>query len=165
MAVQSSWRAEHLAGTGRRDLRRGSGDAISFWLGLRFGHLVEKHWYFVRHPDLLKLGYTFFDRFGIASVFIGRFFGPVRAVIPLVAGIMEMPVGKFWFANVASAFVWAPALLLAGTILHEIARVAGARRGTRIVASIVAAVVLTSAIWAWRRYRVWERIRASLERQ
>src|ERR1700733_10763775 len=82
------------------------GDAISFWLGLRFGHLLDKHWYFVRHPDLLPVGYRFFKKFGMASVFVGRFFGPVRAVIPLVAGIMKMPTGRFWFANIAPAPLW-----------------------------------------------------------
>ena len=36
-------------------------------------------------------GMRFFERHGGKSVFIGRFFGPVRAVVPLAAGIMRMP--------------------------------------------------------------------------
>lgn len=136
------------------------GDTISFMIGQRFGHHLDKYWFFVRHPDLLARGYAFFERFGTASVFIGRFFGPMRAVIPLVAGIMKMPNGRFWFANVASAVIWAPALLLLGTILHEIVRVLGAKRGERLIGSIIAAVILTSAVWAWRRFEVWERIQA-----
>ncbi|MGD0142435.1 MAG: DedA family protein, partial [Rhizomicrobium sp.] len=88
------------------------GDTISYMLGQRFGHLLEKHWFFVRHPEILARGYGFFARFGTVSVFVGRFFGPVRAAIPLVAGIMGMPTRKFWIANIASAFIWAPALLL-----------------------------------------------------
>ncbi len=67
------------------------GDAISYWLGLRYGHLTETRWPFTRHPELLPRGYAFFDRHGVKSVFIGRFFGPLRAVIPLVAGITRMP--------------------------------------------------------------------------
>src|SRR3974377_1076911 len=27
-----------------------AGDAISFWIGTRFGHVLDSHWYFVRHP-------------------------------------------------------------------------------------------------------------------
>ena len=38
----------------------------------------------------------FFERHGGKSVFIGRFLGPIRAVIPLAAGIMQMPRGRFW---------------------------------------------------------------------
>lgn len=135
------------------------GDTISFMLGQRFGHLLDKHWFFVRHPDLLPRGYAYFDRFGTASVFVGRFFGPMRAVIPLVSGIMKMPTGKFWIANIASAFIWAPALLLAGTALREAAIALGAGRGHRLLVAAGAAVLLTTAVWAWRKFRVWERFR------
>lgn len=133
------------------------GDAISFWIGRRFGHLVEKHWYFVRHPDLLARGYAFFDRFGIASVFIGRFFGPVRAVIPLVAGIMEMSWRQFWFANIGSALVWAPSLLLLGTSLAEITRALGAPKGWHLIISIAAVVALMAAVWVAHRWGLIER--------
>ena len=44
-------------------------------------------------------------------MFIGRFFGPLRAAVPLVAGIFEMPYWRFQFANFTSAFVWAAMLL------------------------------------------------------
>lgn len=137
------------------------GDTISYMIGQRFGHVLENHWFFKRHPDILERGYAFFERFGTASVFVGRFFGPMRAVIPLVAGILGMPTGRFWLANVASAFIWAPALLIVGTSLHEVAKAFGARHGMRLLISIVAAVLLTTAVWAWRKYRVWDRIQAA----
>jgi membrane protein DedA with SNARE-associated domain len=92
------------------------GDGISFWLGLRYGHLVAKVWPFTRHPEQLTRGLTFFQRHGGKSVFIGRFFGPLRAVIPLVAGMAKMRPGLFWAANVLSALVWAPLLLLPGAL-------------------------------------------------
>lgn len=46
--------------------------------------------------------------------FIGRFFGPLRAVIPLVAGICAMPKHYFQLANLLSAMVWAFAILAPG---------------------------------------------------
>jgi len=36
----------------------------------------------------------------------GRFFGPLRASVPLAAGIFEMPYWQFQIANFVSAFVW-----------------------------------------------------------
>ncbi|MGH6876973.1 MAG: DedA family protein [Rhizomicrobium sp.] len=127
-----------------------TGDAISFWFGRRFGHLLEKHWYFVRHPDLLDRGYAFFDRFGTASVFIGRFFGPVRAAIPLVAGILNMSWPQFWIANIGSALVWAPALLLVGTSFREILRALGLRHGEPIalgIGAVVLVMILIGTAW------------------
>lgn len=135
------------------------GDAISFWFGRRFGHLLEKHWFFVRHPDLLPRGYSFFDRFGTASVFIGRFFGPVRACIPLVAGIMVMSWRSFWFANIGSAIVWAPALLLLGTSFRLLTRDLGLAHGEGLAESIGAVVIIMILIWAARRYSAVEKLR------
>ena len=128
------------------------GDAISFWLGRRFGHYLEKHWYFVRNPDFLPRGYRFFERYGTASVFVGRFFGPVRAAIPLVAGIMEMPWRQFWIANIGSALIWAPALLLLGTSFRMAVRAIGPKHGEQLGFSALGVIVLMILIWAAERY-------------
>jgi membrane protein DedA with SNARE-associated domain len=96
------------------------GDSVSYWIGRRFGGGIARLWPFSRHPELLPNGIRFFARHGGKSVFIGRFFGPLRAVIPLAAGIMAMPRGWFWIANIASALVWAPMLLFAGDAVGDV---------------------------------------------
>jgi membrane protein DedA with SNARE-associated domain len=96
------------------------GDSVSYWIGRRFGGGIAKLWPFSRNPEMLPAGIRFFERHGGKSVAIGRFFGPVRAVIPLAAGLMQMPRGWFWFANVTSALVWAPMLLFAGHEMGEL---------------------------------------------
>ena len=93
------------------------GDAISFWLGQKFGRSLSNVWPFQSHPERLESGISFFERYGASSVFIGRFFGPLRAVIPLAAGILRMPSRRFYMANVLSAIVWAPALVFSGDLL------------------------------------------------
>jgi membrane protein DedA with SNARE-associated domain len=90
------------------------GDFISYWIGYRFGPVLETHWPFASHPHLLANGHALFEKHGALSVFIGRFLGPLRAVVPLVAGSLQMPVDRFLIANVASAIIWAPALLFVG---------------------------------------------------
>jgi len=125
------------------------GDSISYWIGHRFGDRIARIWPFSRHPQLLPSGIAFFKRHGGKSVFIGRFFGPIRAVIPLAAGLMQMPRGAFWVANVVSALVWAPMLLLAGDLVGEAGgRVIG--QGNTIVLVFAALVVfgVAAAVWA-----------------
>src|SRR5947209_4514932 len=128
------------------------GDAISFWLGRRFGRYLEKHWYFVRNPEFLPRGYRFFERYGTASVFVGRFFGPVRAAIPLVAGIMEMSWRQFWIANIGSALVWAPALLLLGTSFRMTVRAIGLKHGEQLGFTALGVIVFMFLVWAAERY-------------
>ena len=55
-------------------------------------------------------------------MFIGRFFGPVRATIPLAAGILKMPTRRFWVANVGSAIVWAPGVMFPGALISTLVK-------------------------------------------
>jgi membrane protein DedA with SNARE-associated domain len=116
------------------------GDAVSFWLGEKFGPTLPRIWPYRSHPEQLARGIRFFERFGGSSVFIGRFFGPLRAVVPLVAGMMRMPPPRFYMANVLSALVWAPALVVLG---DQLTRLLGQERlATKILYIVIAAVAL-----------------------
>jgi membrane protein DedA with SNARE-associated domain len=90
------------------------GDWLSYWIGLKLEYRVQHIWPLSRHPDLIPRGERFMRTWGIAGIFIGRFFGPLRASVPLIAGIFEMPFWRFQIANVLSAFVWAAVLLTLG---------------------------------------------------
>jgi len=90
------------------------GDWLSYWIGLKLEYSVQHIWPLSRHPDLIPRGERFMKTWGVAGIFIGRFFGPLRASVPLIAGIFEMPFWRFQFANFTSAFVWAAVLLTLG---------------------------------------------------
>jgi membrane protein DedA with SNARE-associated domain len=91
-----------------------AGDWLSYWIGLKLEYRVQHIWPLSRHPNLIPRGERFMKTWGIAGIFIGRFFGPLRASVPLIAGIFEMPFWRFQVANVLSAFIWAAVLLTLG---------------------------------------------------
>jgi membrane protein DedA with SNARE-associated domain len=92
------------------------GDWLSDWIGMKIGPKVAHIWPLSNHPDMMPRAERFLERWGIASIFIGRFFGPLRASVPLAAGIFHMSYWKFQAANLASAFVWAWVLLQVGDV-------------------------------------------------
>lgn len=92
------------------------GDWLSYALGRRLGPGAAGVWPLARHPGLLVLGSAFFDRWGAWGVFLGRFSGPLRASVRLVAGVCAMPAASFQAANVASAMVWSFAVLSPGVL-------------------------------------------------
>ncbi|PSJ59903.1 DedA family protein [Pseudaminobacter soli (ex Li et al. 2025)] len=96
------------------------GDWLSYLFGYHFKDSATKVWPLSRHPAMVERGRVFFDRWGPWSVFFGRFFGPFRAVVPLLAGMFAMRSLHFQLANVASAIVWAFVLLAPGSILRQI---------------------------------------------
>ena len=95
------------------------GDWLSYWIGLKLEHAAANVWPLSRHPDLIPRGEAFMKKWGAPGIFIGRFFGPLRAVVPLVAGIFEMPFWLFQVANFSSAFVWAAMLLTIGDVISR----------------------------------------------
>jgi membrane protein DedA with SNARE-associated domain len=96
------------------------GDWVSYWFGFKYKEQVAKIWPLSRYPEILPRGEAFVRKWGVPSIFIGRFFGPLRASVPLAAGIFEMPYWSFQIANWISAWVWAAALLLFGDVIAEI---------------------------------------------
>ncbi len=87
------------------------GYAISYWIGLYFKDSIDKLWPFTKYPEMLPKGRQFFDKYGAFGVFLGHFFGPVRAVIPVVAGMYGMRQLPFQIANISSAFLWAAGVM------------------------------------------------------
>jgi undecaprenyl-diphosphatase len=64
----------------------------------------------------LEKGEYFFEKYGLLSIVIGRFLGPIRPIMPLAAGTMHMPAIQFYSVNFLSAIAWAPAYILPGFI-------------------------------------------------
>jgi membrane protein DedA with SNARE-associated domain len=93
------------------------GDWVSYEIGHRFDRAATSVWPLSRHPDVIPRAEAFFRRWGALSIVGCRFFGPLRATVPLIAGIFHMPKTSFQIANWSSAFLWAAALLMPGTIL------------------------------------------------
>jgi membrane protein DedA with SNARE-associated domain len=91
------------------------GDSIGYEIGrhggerlrdTRVGRVVgRERW--DRARDLM-------NRHGALAVFLGRFVGMVRAVVPAVAGDARLPYPKFLLWNVLGAAVWSAATVFAG---------------------------------------------------
>jgi membrane protein DedA with SNARE-associated domain len=96
------------------------GDWVSYWFGYKYKERVAAMWPLSRYPELLPRGEAFVKNWGMPSIFVGRFFGPLRASVPLAAGIFEMNYVQFQLANFVSALVWAAALLLFGDVIARV---------------------------------------------
>jgi undecaprenyl-diphosphatase len=127
-----------------------AGDGLSFWLGRRFRDRIRGLWPFSRHPTGLERGLGFFDRYGGKSVVFGRFVGPVRAIIPLVAGMLGMSPRRFLAANLLSALAWAPAYLLPGMLFGASLELASEVAFRLVILLLLLAVILWTVVWTVR---------------
>lgn len=102
-----------------------AGDGISYWLGHHYKERLVEIWPFSRYPEMLKKGTAFFHQHGGKSVLFGRFVGPLRPVIPVVAGMLGMEPARFSVVNVFSAIGWALVYVLPGVFFGTSLAVAG----------------------------------------
>lgn len=124
------------------------GDGFNFWLGRRYHEQLRNRWPLRKYPELLDRGQAYFARNGGKSMFVGRLVGPLRAVVPMIAGMSGMTVRRFTWMNLLSALAWAATHLLPGALFGASLQLAGAMSSRLLVllAGAVAVVWLCAAL-------------------
>ncbi|MCW5589788.1 MAG: VTT domain-containing protein [Legionellales bacterium] len=120
------------------------GDSLSFFLGHHYQEKLIRLWPFSRYPKLIHQGHAFFKRHGKKSVFFGRFCGPMRAIIPAMAGMLRMDIKRFLIADFISAFFWAPGYMLPGILLGAASLALPPEIATRLILIIILSIFI---IW------------------
>lgn len=121
------------------------GDIVSYFIGRWMGPSVVHKWPLKKYREGVAKARLFFRKYGFAAVFFGRFFGPLRCSVPLVAGMMAMDQKRFQIANVGSAMLWAPVMLAPGWIAAKGASQFGEMSSTHWIGLSVAATVIAIA--------------------
>jgi len=93
------------------------GDCLSFFIGRHYHENLRHYPPFTSHPHWVKKGEKFFLKRGVISIVLGRFIGPLRPLIPLIAGMFQMPPATFVSVNVLSAIAWAPTYIVRGFLV------------------------------------------------
>lgn len=91
-----------------------SGDFLSYALGYRLQNKVPKLPLLRTHPQWIASAEIHFERYGALSLLLGRFIGPLRPILPLVAGMLSMPFARFSMVSIIAAAGWAVAYTLPG---------------------------------------------------
>ena len=130
-----------------------AGDNIGYLLGARLGRdwLLKKGSRFGLRKKRLAQVDAFFQRRGPRAVFVGRFIGFARALVPFVAGASRMPYRRFVVADALGAALWTVAFVTLGYVLGASWQVAEqwiSRSGL-----VLGAVLLLGAVWLWLRRR------------
>ena len=92
----------------------GLGDWVSYEAGHYFKEDVRRLWPMRRYPEMTDRAEDFLRRWGAGAIAVGRFIGPARAVVPLIAGSFGVNRLPFQVANWLSAFAWAFVMLAPG---------------------------------------------------
>jgi undecaprenyl-diphosphatase len=126
-----------------------AGDLLSYLLGARFGSRMWGRGLLRRHVDLLLKAQAYFFDHGGKSIFFGRFIGPLRGLVPFIAGAAHMRPLPFIGWALTSGLLWGigyPGLGYLGGTSWELAR-----RLTGGAGLLIGVAALLVAFWVWRR--------------
>jgi membrane protein DedA with SNARE-associated domain len=128
------------------------GDNIGYQLGCHLGRewLLRHGARFGIKPSRLARAEAFFAHHGPKAVFVGRFVGFARALVPFVAGASRMGYRHFILYDAIGAVLWSVGCVLLGYSLGASWRVAEKWiSGTGLIVGGVLAVA--ALVWVWRR--------------
>jgi undecaprenyl-diphosphatase len=114
-----------------------AGDTISFLLGRHYHQRLRVMWPLKRYPRLVNRGIDFFYRHGGKSIFMARFVGPVRPILPAIAGMMDMRRSRFLLVDTVASLLWAPAYILPGMVFGASLGLAAEVAGRLVVLLLV----------------------------
>jgi membrane protein DedA with SNARE-associated domain len=90
------------------------GDGLSYCLGYRYRSQLHRLPIIRPHRRLLIQARLVLRHHGPVGIFVGRFLGPTRPVLPMVAGMLSMPSRRFWPACTVACLLWTPTYLMPG---------------------------------------------------
>jgi len=139
------------------------GDWISFWLGWRFKKPLHR-WSFMRkNKALLDKTEHALHKHSMITILIGRFIGPTRPVVPMVAGMLDLPVAKFFLPNIIGCLLWPPIYFLPGILAGAAIDIPADAQSGGFKWLLLAAAVL---VWlaAWLGWRLWRSGKSGTDR-
>lgn len=124
------------------------GDGLSYEFGRRCKRSIEKR---PRLQKYVEKAYPFFRRHGGKSVFLGRFIGHIRPIVPVIAGMIHMPRLRFYIANILSALGWSLFYLSLGYVFGAAWKVAliGFSRLALILLIPLILLFILAFLWRW----------------
>lgn len=90
------------------------GDCVTYSIGRYFKSEAATLPLLARHPGWMERGHALFESWGVLAVVGGKFLGFMRPFIPILAGVLEMPLRHFLPASIVSSLAWAGAFLAPG---------------------------------------------------
>lgn len=131
------------------------GDWVSFWLGWRFKKSLRHHAFFRKYSTLLDKTAWALHQHSMITILGGRFIGPIRPLVPLVAGMLDLPVRKFLLPNIVGCLLWPPVYFMPGILAGAALDLPAANDSVGFKwLLLLSAFLLWLALWlSWRLWR------------
>ncbi|MBJ3813470.1 DedA family protein [Shimwellia pseudoproteus] len=130
-------------------------DWISLWLGWRFKRPLHRWRFLKKHKTMLDKTKLALHQHSMLTILAGRFIGPTRPLVPMVAGMLGLPVRKFIAPNILGCVLWPPIYFLPGILAGAAIDIPAALQSAAFKWQLLGlALLLWLAGWlCWRWWR------------
>ena len=124
------------------------GDSVGYTIGRCYKDRLLSVWPLSRYPKVIIKGRDFFEKHGGKSILIGRFVGPIRSAVPMIAGMLNLKTWRFFIAAVPSVILWAVLYLVPGIVLGSFSsELPTAESGRMVLTGIILIVLCWFIFW------------------
>lgn len=99
-----------------------AGSQVGYWVGTKVGPALfkrrKRNFFF--NEDTITRSHEIIERYGPRAIVLARFIPVLRALVPMLVGIMGMGSKKYFRYNAIGALLWGGCLLLLGWGLGNI---------------------------------------------
>jgi membrane-associated protein len=93
-----------------------AGSQVGYWVGTKVGPALfkrrKRNFFF--NEDTITRSHDIIERYGPRAIVLARFIPVLRALVPMLVGIMGMGARKYLRYNIIGAVLWGGVLLLLG---------------------------------------------------
>lgn len=133
-----------------------AGDGLGYYLGYTYNKGIRQLKWVKNNPHWLEKGERFFECHGGKSILIGRFIGPIRSTIPMIAGLLKMKPRAFIIAAIPSAILWSILYTTPGIALGALAMdMPKGKIGQFIFFGLLLITIAWSIIWCIEKIMTW----------
>lgn len=130
-----------------------AGDSVGYAVGHHFGPVIERSRVGRRiGARRWAAAHAYVERRGASAVFLGRWVGVMRALVPSIAGMVHMPYRRFFIANAAGGITWGTTVVVLGYVAGG--SLAGAEHTLGHVSVAVGALLVALVVLAVVRHRL-----------
>ncbi|MGD9538052.1 MAG: VTT domain-containing protein [Alphaproteobacteria bacterium] len=130
-----------------------AGDAIGYWMGRHYRERILALKFFQKRQRTVEFAERMVHRHTGKALLAARLIGQIRPIVPFVAGVADIPTGKFFFYNVLSAVIAAVLHLVPGIVVGIGLRFSGAVTGRLVALLVIAGLIAYLVYWSAKRAR------------
>lgn len=130
------------------------GDWISYFIGRAFKGPLHRWSFLKKHKAMLDRTEHALHQHSMFTVLLGRFVGPTRPLVPMVAGMLDLPPYKFALPNIIGCITWPPVYFFPG-ILAGVAIDIPSSQGSALFKWLLFGSIVLLWLAGWLSWRWW----------